>query len=112
MRSIAIGEASAILGVSVGTLRRWEREKRFESSFRTEGGHRRYDLAKVLRKAGREAADETGKTVCYARVSSHDQKKDLQTQGERLLAYCEQRRFCDPVLIRDLGSGLNYRNRG
>lgn len=72
MRSIAIEEASAILGVSIGTLRRWEREGQFVSSFRTQGGHRRYALAKVLEKAGGSVAVETGKTVCYARVSSHD----------------------------------------
>ncbi|MFW6353912.1 MAG: IS607 family transposase [Verrucomicrobiota bacterium] len=112
MRSISIGEAAIVLGVSVGTLRRWEREGRLSPAFRTLGNHRRYDLATVFELAGRPVAAKSGKTVCYARLSSHDQKRDLETQGERLLAHCEAEGIADPLLIKDLGSGLNYRKRG
>jgi len=47
-----------------------------------------------------------GLVVGYARVSNHDQKKDLSTQAERLRAL-----GCDTV-ITDLGSGLNCRKAG
>ncbi len=45
-----IGEIAKILNVSIGTLRRWEREGKL-TSYRTDGGHRRYDFEeiKVLR---------------------------------------------------------------
>lgn len=51
-------------------------------------------------------------TVCYARVSSHGQKKDLPIQGERLRQYCLARGWGDIQIIEDLGSGLNYRKKG
>ena len=44
---VSIGQAGAALGVSVCTLRRWERAGYFAPSFRTQGGHRRYDLANI-----------------------------------------------------------------
>jgi len=43
---IAIGEAARILGVSVDTIRRWEREGRL-ASIRTLGGQRRFSRAAV-----------------------------------------------------------------
>lgn len=43
---ISIGEAARIAGVSISTLRRWEREGRI-SPERTLGGQRRYLLAEV-----------------------------------------------------------------
>lgn len=38
---IPIGEASKLKGVSIGTLRRWEREGLI-TAYRTPAGHRRY----------------------------------------------------------------------
>lgn len=38
---IPIGEAARLKGVSIGTLRRWEREGLL-TSYRTPAGHRRY----------------------------------------------------------------------
>ena len=72
----AIGEASEALGVSITTLRRWEREGKVIPE-RTAAGHRRYDLAK-LKPELFHAAPQNRKTIAYARVSSHDQKNDLE----------------------------------
>ena len=41
---VGIGQAAAHYGVSVVTMRRWEREKRLLPTSRTLGGHRRYRL--------------------------------------------------------------------
>ncbi len=41
---VGIGQAAAHYGVSVVTMRRWEREKRLFPTSRTLGGHRRYRL--------------------------------------------------------------------
>lgn len=43
---VSIQEAARILGVSVATLRNWDREGRLVP-VRTLGGHRRYDLAEI-----------------------------------------------------------------
>ena len=42
---LSIKEASEFLGVSIDTLRRWERTGKI-TSLRTEGGHRRYEKKK------------------------------------------------------------------
>jgi len=55
--------------------------------------------------------DVDAPTVCYARVSSHDQKADLDRQHEMLETYCAAKGWRTEV-IRDLGSGMNYRKQG
>ncbi len=44
-------------------------------------------------------------------MSSHDQKSDLDRQHEMLEAYCAAKGWRTEV-IRDLGSGMNYRKKG
>ena len=107
---MSIGEASRFLGVSVVTLRRWHRSGRLSPRWRTEGGHRRYGVDNLNAVAG--IAATSGKTICYARVSSHDQKDDLTRQADRLRQCARQNEFPDIEVITDLGSGLNYRKRG
>jgi len=109
---LSIGKAAALLGVSISTLRRWETEGYFNPSYRTAGGHRRYALAQLEAKFERVVSDPIqAKPVAYARVSSHDQKKDLETQKLKLEAFC-QSRFESFEILTDLGSGLNYRKPG
>ena len=50
-------------------------------------------------------------TVAYARVSSHDQKEDLQRQVHMLEIYCSAKGWTF-LTIKDLGSGMNYHKRG
>lgn len=109
---VSIGEASSLIGVSVSTLRRWEKEGNFFPISRTIGGHRRYSLEEIQKTFfDIENTDNQRENICYARVSSHDQKKDLATQVKRLTSYCEQENI-DYDVIKDLGSGLNYNKRG
>lgn len=51
------------------------------------------------------------KALGYARVSSHDQRKDLETQKLKLEKYCEKN-FPNFEIIAELGSGLNYKKPG
>jgi molybdopterin-binding protein len=56
---VRIGEAAEMLGVSVDTLRRWERERKLRT-VRTGGGQRSIPLAEVTRilaERRRESAD-------------------------------------------------------
>ena len=105
MRRLSISEAAKLKGVSASTLRRWETEGRLVPE-RTASGHRRYDMAQLL---GIKA--ELSFTVAYARVSSHDQKADLERQKQVLELFCAQNGW-QFQLIEDLGSGLNYNKRG
>ena len=86
-RFVGIGEAAASLGVSITTLRRWEAEGRLVAEH-TPGGHRRYNLAKLRPEQFRAASDAARKTIAYARVSSHDQKDDLERQKQAPELYC------------------------
>ncbi len=51
------------------------------------------------------------RTVAYARVSSHDQKDDLERQKQVLELYCARQGWIFEV-IADLGSGMNCRKKG
>jgi len=104
---ISIGKVAKILGVAVVTLRRWEKLGKLTAKFRTFGQHRRYfifDVFKILNKNKRI-------NVCYARVSSHDQKQDLERQAQYLENYCINNNISFE-LIKDLGSGLNFKKKG
>ena len=107
---MTIGQAAKWLGVSSQTLRRWEREGRIEPPQRTSGGQRRYELSKIANEK-RQPAAKNRKTLAYARVSSHDQKSDLERQKEMLSIYCASQGWSFEV-IADLGSGMNYRKKG
>ena len=52
-----------------------------------------------------------GKTVCYARVSSNDQKADLQRQGDRLKAFAFNMGVDAPEVVTEVGSGMNDKRR-
>ena len=108
---VPIHEAAEALGVSAQTLRRWEREGRLLPDERTAGGQRRYDLARLKPEKFRSQAEAVRKTVAYARVSSHDQKDDLERQKQVLELYCARQGWTFEV-IADLGSGMNYHKKG
>jgi putative resolvase len=97
--------------VAVATLRRWHRQGLLTPTSRTVGGHRRYDRASICASLDGTPA-QVAKTVCYARVSSHDQAEQLKTQAARLEKHCSEPGLVDIEVVTDLGSGLNYRKKG
>ena len=105
-RFVKIGEAAKLLGVSVQALRNWEMEGKILPSHRTPGGQRMYDLAALI-----GVNDLTSPTIGYARVSSSDQKEDLERQHAVLEAFCNKNEW-QTEIIRDLGSGMNYNKKG
>lgn len=52
-----------------------------------------------------------GRTVCYARVSSADQKDDLKRQADRLKAFAIGMGVEDPEVVTETSSGMNDRRR-
>ncbi|MGH2639791.1 MAG: IS607 family transposase [Rhabdochlamydiaceae bacterium] len=108
---ISIKEAASALGVSTQTLRRWERINKLIPAQRTKGGQRRYNVAQLSLPSHPLTRDKELPTIAYARVSSHDQKEDLQRQEQMLEFFCASRGWTFEI-ISDLGSGLNYSKKG
>ncbi|MCY4552927.1 MAG: IS607 family transposase [Candidatus Poribacteria bacterium] len=106
-RFVKIGEAAKILGVNPQTLRRWEEGGVIQPAKRTPKGTRLYSLQELL-----GVNDLAYSTIAYARVSSSDQKEDLERQHAVLEAFCNKNGW-QTEIIRDLGSGnLNYNKKG
>ena len=99
-----------MLGTTPGQLRKWEANGELLPARKTQGGTRYYAIADLFGRSA-AASPEEPLTVCYARVSSHDQKADLDRQQAALEAYCATKGWRTRV-IRDLGSGMNYRKKG
>ncbi|BCZ19376.1 hypothetical protein NHP190012_10180 [Helicobacter sp. NHP19-012] len=105
---LSIGQASKVLGVSIQTLRNWEKRGLLKPDNYTKGGERRYKL-ESLENINKNIVfhNDSRKTIAYARVSSADQKEDLIRQVQVLELYCSKLGFNYEV-IQDLGSGMNY----
>ena len=56
-------------------------------------------------------APAPGRTVCYARVSSGDQRADLQRQADRLRAFAVSMGAEEPEVVSEVGSGMSDRRR-
>lgn len=107
-RFVKIGEAAKILGVTVQTLRKWETSHQLLPDKKTDGGTRYYSLENLL---GVKNVKDSTLTYGYARVSSHDQKEDLERQKQVLATYLTAKGW-NFEIISDLGSGMNYKKKG
>lgn len=104
------GEACDAIHVSRLTLYRWEKEGRLHPVY-TDGGHRRYNRDEVLSVLGMNRRPIKKLTIGYCRVSTADQKKDLQTQIDLVSQYCTANGYQFKI-ISDIGSGINYNKKG
>lgn len=105
-RLVKIGEAAKILGTTPETLRKWEQTGEVTPTRKTQGGTRYYDISELVQLNSGDYP-----TIGYARVSSSDQKADLDRQHAMLEAYCAAKGWRTEI-IKDLGSGMNYRKKG
>ena len=116
-------KASEIIGVHQRTLYLWE-EKGLIETIRTVGGKRLYNIEKYLKE---KICDDDNKikntilcdklddldnkkdklNICYVRVSSNNQKDDLERQKNLMVKL-----YPKHLIIEDIGSGLNLNKRG
>jgi len=102
-------EACERLGVSYSTLRRWI-EAGYVKAVRTVGGKYRVpesEVRRILESRAREM-----RAVVYARVSSSDQREDLERQVKYLLEYCASKGYKIVEVLTDVASGLKTDRKG
>jgi predicted site-specific integrase-resolvase len=126
------GAAARRLGVSVATLRQWDRQGRI-AALRTPGGTRLYDVDSFLAAQAVDAVAASAAAVdaqpgqgclalggpaaaavadprvaiAYCRVSSAGQKADLERQVAHMRERCP-----GAEVVADVGSGLNFKRKG
>ena len=99
-----------LLGVSVKTLQRWDRDGILKAN-RTPTDRRYYTYDQYLQFKGIQTENDIRDTVIYARVSTRNQKDDLQNQVEFLKQFCNAKGIIVNQCVEDFGSGLNYNRK-
>jgi len=106
-------EARKYLGASTNTLRLWAEHGEIECvKLGTKLCHRFYNVKGFLethtnKPKPEEKLSQTRRKICYCRVSSRGQKDDLERQVNFL-----KLRFPTHEIIKDIGSGLNFKRKG
>lgn len=103
---VSTGEACEFYGVTGNTVRRWADNGTIVFK-RTPRGPRRYLISEegVLRTEEDKQPDR--KNYIYVRVSSNKQREDMDRQEAFLRDI-----YPGHEVIRDIGSGLNYKRKG
>ncbi len=99
-----------LLGVSVKTLQRWDREDILKAN-RTPTDRRYYTYDQYLQFKGIQNEEDTREIIIYARVSTKNQKDDLKNQVAFLKQFCNAKGIIINQCIEDYGSGLNYNRK-
>ena len=99
-----------LIGVSVKTLQRWDREGILEAN-RTPTDRRYYTYDQYLQFKGIKTQNDIRQVVIYARVSTKNQKDDLQNQVSFLRQFCNARGIIVDQCMEEYGSGLNYNRK-
>ena len=108
----SIAKFSKETGISISTLRRWDKENIYKPTFVTEGGTRYYSedqLNTII--SGSSEINKSKKIIGYCRVSSQKQKDDLERQVDNVKTYMLAKGYQFEI-ITDIGSGIDYNNKG
>jgi len=104
---VKIGKAAELLGVSVACIRKWTDAGKLKF-IRSPGGTRLVEKSQCLPVNTRVNVTETNKyKVFYCRVSSVKQSDDLARQIS-----LAQQLYPGHEIIKDVGSGINWKRKG
>jgi putative resolvase len=110
--TMSTGKAAKLLGVSVKTLQRWEREGRMIPVARTDSNRRLYTETQLREFIGlRQPVTEPTRLVAYCRVSSAAQKPDLANQRKVLEEFVVAKGLANVEFIEEIGGGLNFKRK-
>jgi putative resolvase len=97
---VKLRQAVELTGLHPNTLRKYADEGKIET-LRTPYGQRLFNCESFL------SIPSASKIILYCRVSSPKQRKDLDSQIASLVSLYPQ-----AEVIKDIGSGLNYKRKG
>lgn len=108
---MSIGKFSKEIGVSISTLRTWDKTGYLKPAKVLDNGYRYYSDEQIDKYLNVDSDIDDRKIILYARVSTKKQIDDLDRQIENLKTYAYTKGYSFE-LITDIGSGLNYRKEG
>jgi len=103
--SMSITEFADKIGVIPDTIRRWERSGKIKPN-RTSGGHRRYTEEHVWQVLGKDPRRVAKRKVIYCRVSSAEQKADMEHQIVAMESFALGRGIITET-ITEIGHGIS-----
>ena len=98
------------IGVSVETLRRWDRTGKLKAK-RTPSNHRYYTDEDLAYAKGLKPISESRFIKVYCRVSSQKQKNELTNQRLAMEQFCLARGYAVDEWIEEIGGGLNFKRK-
>lgn len=110
---MSTGKAAKLLGVSVKTLQRWEREGRLIPVARTDSNRRLYTEAQIRAFIGLQQliSSEPTRLIAYCRVSRATQKLELANQRKILEEFVVAKGLANVEFIEEIGSGLDFKRK-
>lgn len=108
---MSIGKFSKEIGVSISTLRTWDKTGYLKPAKVLDNGYRYYSDEQIDKYLNVDSDIDDRKIVLYARVLTKKQMDDLDRQIENLKTYAYTKGYSFE-LITDIGSGLNYKKEG
>lgn len=112
MKYYSIGKFAKLIDKTEQTLRNWDKKDILKPHHVTKSGYRYYSQQQLNYFLGiKNRENENRKTIGYCRVSSNKQKDELERQVENVKTYMYAKGYQFEI-ITDIGSGINYNNKG
>ena len=108
---MSIGKFAKELGVTPEHVRTMHRTGEVIPARISEKGTRYYSEEQLRDLKNSRTPQREEKVVAYCRVSTKSQKDDLEKQVENVKSYMYAKGYAFEV-ITDIGSGINYKNKG
>lgn len=94
-----LSEYAKLKGVSYKTAWRWFKNGQLDAE--------QMDTGTVVVRSPFAQPHQADRTAVYARVSSAENKSNLDTQAERVTNYCAAKGYQVALVIKEVGSGVN-----
>ncbi len=102
-------EFAAMIGISVKTLQRWDKEGKLKA-YRSPTNRRYYTYIQYVQYMG-NGCPKKGKNVIYVRVSNNQRKAELSKQVEILKQYAQEKGIVIDEILEEIGGDLDYERK-